>query len=61
MMVEPWALVLLALALIGCASYISYLLREVKLYQRDVAMLVSVLHMVEDTMRKEAEDGETLH
>lgn len=61
MMVEPWALVLLALALIGCASYISYLLREVKLYQRDVAMLVSVLHMVEDTMRKEAEDDETLH
>ncbi len=62
MIVAPWALALLALALIGCASYITYLLREVKLYQEDVAVLTAVLQMASQQLKQDMEEeNETRH
>lgn len=62
MMVDTWAVYLLALALIGCASYITYLLREVKLYQEDVAVLTTVLQMASQQLKQDMEeDNETRH
>jgi hypothetical protein len=62
MMVDTWAVYLLALTLIGCASYITYLLREVKLYQEDVAVLTTVLQMASQQLKQDMEeDNETRH
>jgi hypothetical protein len=62
MMVDTWAVYLLALTLIGCASYITYLLREVKLYQEDVVVLTTVLQMASQQLKQDMEeDNETRH
>jgi len=62
MMVDTWAVYLLALALIGCASYITYLLRVVNQYQDDVAVLTTVLQLASEQWKKDKEEeNETRH
>lgn len=62
MIVAPWALALLVIDLIGCAAYITYLLRKVKAYKEDVAVLTAVLQLASEQWKKDMEEeNETRH
>ena len=56
MMLDTWVLFLLGNALVVGGLYITYLLREIKLYKGDVDQLVAVLQMVEAQVLNTKED-----
>ena len=60
MMVDTWVMFLLGNALMLAGVYITYLLREIKLYQGDVEQLVAVMKAVAVEIKVE-EDDETRH
>ena len=60
MMIDTWAVFLLGNALVLGGVYITYLLREIKLYKGDVDQLVAVLQTIATEINVE-EDNATRH
>jgi hypothetical protein len=57
-MLDTWVVFLLGNALVVGGLYITYLLREIKLYRNDVDQLVAVLQMVEAQVINTKEDAD---